>query len=215
MDEGAEGNGHARTGALQRVANRVGLPLPEGVFDASPVAEALSSLFDDAIDRLLSTPARVTSAAEGKTLLAGDDGTEAVADRVQRVVVLAVPILRTFLRGARLTRVPWVLVATTAFSIGSAVRSGIHEAQVVCSLVAHRLEEQTGRPADPALVKSLALGLYLEPKRVPDGSGHTLPLGRVLRGWLVKGALGRDTRRRAAKALDAAERLDLTPYVKP
>ena len=67
-------------------------------------------------------------------MLAADDGTEAVADQVQRVVVLAVPFLRVVARGARFTRVPWVLVASTAFSVGSAVRSGVHEVQVIGSL---------------------------------------------------------------------------------
>jgi len=215
MTDGSQSNAGARANGLQRLANRVDLPLPENAFDASPkLVAALSSLFDDTIDRLLSTSARVTSAAEGKRLLTGDDSTEAVADHVQRVVVLAVPVLRTFLRGARLTRIPWVLVATTAFSIGSAVRSGIHETQVICSLVAYRLEQETGRRPDPALVKKLALELYLEPRRAPEVSGRALPLGRVLRGWLVKGAIGRDTRKRAGKALDAAERLDLRPYLR-
>ena len=109
-----------------------------------PLVDAISSLYEHAIDRLLSTSERVTSAAEGKRLLAEDDDTEALADRVQRVVVLAVPILRTLASGARFTRVPWVLVASTAFSTSSAIRSGVREVQVIGSLVAHRLERRDG-----------------------------------------------------------------------
>ena len=209
-----EQDGRGRPSDLERLPESSGGSLPEHVFDLSaPVVEALSSLFDATIDRLLATSVRVTSAAEGRALLAGDDGTEAVADQLQRVVVLAVPVVRTLLRGARLTRVPWVLVATTAFSIGSAVRSGLHEIRVLCSFVASRLEQETGGPADPAVVKRVALGLYVDPRNEPSLSEQALPLGRILRGWLVKGAIGRDTRKRATKALDAVERLDLHPYV--
>lgn len=129
------------------------------------------------------------------------------------MVVLAVPVLRTFVRGARFTRIPWVLVATTAFSVGSAVRSGVREAQVIGSLIAYRLEQATGRPAGPALVKKLTLELYLEPRKTPDASDLALPLGQLLRRWLIKGAIGRDTKKAASKALDAAERLDLRPYL--
>jgi hypothetical protein len=174
---------------------------------------AVSSLFGHIIDRVLSTSERVTSAAEGKRLLADDDGTEAVTDQVQRVVVLAVPVLRTFVRGARLSRIPWVLVASTTLSISSTVRSGAREVQVIGSLVAYRLEQATGRPADPALVKRLTLNLYLDPRTTPDVEDRTLPLGQLVRRWLIKGAVGSDTRKAAAKALDAAERLDLLPYI--
>ena len=206
MSNGSEPNGHTRWSALHRI--------PSGIFDTTPpLVDAVSSLYEHIIDRILSTSDRVTSAAEGKRLLAADDGTEAVADHVQRMVVLAVPVLRTFVRGARFTRIPWVLVATTAFSVGSAVRSGVREAQVVGSLMAYRLEQATGRPAGPALVKKLTLELYLEPRKTPDVSDLALPLGQLLRRWLIKGAIGRDTKKAASKALDAAERLDLRPYL--
>jgi len=178
-----------------------------------PLVDAVSSLYEHAIDALFLTPDRVTSAADGKRLLAGDDGTEVVADQLQRVVVLAVPVVRTVARGARFTRVPWVLVATTAFSIASTLRTGVREVQVLGSLIAHRLEQATGLPADSALVKRLALELYLSPKRKPSPAATPLPLRRLLQRWLVKGAFGRDTRRAASKALDAADRLDLRPYL--
>jgi hypothetical protein len=128
--------------------------------------------------------------------------------------MLAVPVLRTFFRGARFTRIPWVLAATSAFSIGSAVRTGVREVQVIGSLVACKLEQTTGQPADPALVKKLTLELYLSPRRTPDISDLALPLGKLLRRWLIKGAVGRDTKRVAFRALDAAEDLDLRPYVR-
>ena len=185
-----------------------------GPLDAvPPLVDAISSLYEHAIDRLLSTSDRVTSAAEGKRLLAADDGTEVVADQLQRVVVLAVPVVRTVARGARFTRVPWVLVATTAFSIASTLRTGVREVQVLGSLLAHRLEQETGRPADSMLVKRLALELYLSPRSTPPVTDAPLPLRRLLQRWLFRGTFGRDTRRAASKALDAAERLDLRAYL--
>jgi hypothetical protein len=151
----------------------------------------------------------VTSAAEGKRLLTADDDSEALTDTVQRVAVVATPIVRTLLRGARwLPRVPWVLVATTTASLAVTIRAGVREVRVLGSLLAHRLESATGRPADPALVKKLTLELYLSPGRTPSLGGAP-PLRRLVRRWVFRGALGKDTRKAAGKALDAAERLDV------
>ena len=175
---------------------------------ASALVEAVGSLADAAIDRVLLTGERVTTAAEGRRLLAGEADTEALADNIQRVVVLAVPVIRTLARGARFTRVPWVMVASTTVSVGIAVRGGVRELQVLAALVAHCLEAEHGRPADPALVKRLAVDLYLDPKRTPELRGDRLRLVRLTRTWILSGAVGRNTSKRATKALDAAEKLD-------
>jgi len=169
---------------------------------------AVGDLVDSAIDRVLLTDERVTSAAEAKRLLAGEADTEALADKIQRVVVLAVPVVRMLARGARFTRLPWVMLASSSASIAIAVRSGVRELQLLASLVAYRLEQATGAPSDPALVKKVAIDLYLKPKRVPDLSDDKLRLARLTRTWLLRGAFGRSTEKRATKALDAAERLD-------
>jgi hypothetical protein len=172
------------------------------------LVEAVGALADHAIDRVLLTAERVTSAAEGKRLLAGEAEIEARADRIQRVVVAAVPVVRVMARGARFTRVPWVMLASSAVSIGVAVRVGVRELQVLSSLVAHRLEQGADVPADPALVKKLAIDLYLKPKRTPDLGDDRLRLVRLSRKWVLSGAFSRNTSKQAAKALDAAERLD-------
>jgi hypothetical protein len=172
------------------------------------LVEAVGALADDAIDRVLLTDERVASAAEGKRLLAGEAEIEARADKIQRVVVAAVPVVRVLARGARFTRVPWVMVASSAVSIGVAVRVGVRELQVLASLVAHRLEQGADVPADPALVKKLAIDLYLDPKRTPDLADDRLRLLRLSRKWVLSGAFGRNTSKQAAKALDAADRLD-------
>jgi hypothetical protein len=173
------------------------------------LVETVGRLADRAIDRMLITDERVTSAADGKRLLAGQADTEAFAGDIQRVVVLAVPIVRTLARGARFTRVPWVMVASSAVSIGVAVRTGVRELQVLASLVAHRLEQAEGVPSDPALVKKLAIDLYLAPKRTPRLADERLRLVRLTRKWVLGGAFGRKTSKRAARALDAADRLDV------
>jgi hypothetical protein len=161
-----------------------------------------------AVDDVLLGDLRVTTAEEGRRLLAGDEQTESLADDVQRVVVLAVPVLRALARGARFVKLPWVIVGTSAMSVGVAVRTGVREIQVLSALVAHRLEESTGTPADPALVKKVAVDLYLHPKRGVRPTDDKLHLVRLTRKWLLGGIFGRTTRKRADRALTAAERLD-------
>lgn len=188
------------------LATRIAGPEPER---DRRLLDAVGNLFEGAIDRVLLSPERVTSAAEGKRLMAADDDAEGLADTLQRVAVIATPAVRTLARGARwLPRVPWVLVASTTASLVVTLRAGVHEVRVLGSLIAHRLEVETGRPADPALVKQLTLELYLAPSRTPRLTGG-LPLGKLVRRWLYRGAFGKDTRRAAGKALDAAERLDV------
>jgi hypothetical protein len=162
-----------------------------------------------AFDRLLGSDSAVTTAAEAKHLLAGHEDTEELTDAIQRFVAVATPVTRIALRGARFTRIPWVLVASSAVSIGVTVRNGVHELQAIAALLAHRIEQDTGAPPNPALVQKLTLELYLRPRRTPDVSDLRLPLARLARRWIVSGAFGRNTRGKTEKALDAAERLDL------
>jgi hypothetical protein len=185
----------------------------QAILDAPPpLVDAVGSLVNEGITRVLSTSDAVTSAAEGRKLLNREEGNEELADQVQRVVVLAVPVVRTLARGARFTRLPWVLIASTTFSIGATVRAGIREVQVIGALLSHRLENATGRPADPALVQRLAVELYLSPRETPGPGDRPPPLRRLLQRWVFRGAFGRDTKRVTSRALDAAERLDMTPY---
>jgi len=174
----------------------------------SALVEGVGSLADAAVDRVLLTGRRVTSAAEGEHLLAGGADTEALTDKIQRVVVLAVPIARVLARGARFSRLPWAMIATSTVSIAIALRTGVRELQVLASLVAYRLEEETGAPTDPALVKKVAIDLYLKPGRTPVLTDDKLRIARLTRKWVFSGALGRPTSKRAVKALQAAERLD-------
>src|SRR5205809_726510 len=171
---------------------------------SSELVGAVGTLVDRAVDRTLLSGERVTSAAEAKRRLAGDADTEAHASEIQRVVLLAVPVVRRLARGARFTKVPWVMVASSALSVGVSVRTGVRELRVLASLVAHRLEQAGGAPSDPALVKKLAIDLYLHPKRTPHLADDRLRLVRLTRKWVLSGAFGRKTSKRATKALDAA-----------
>ena len=176
------------------------------------VQRAAGAVVHQAFERLLSSDVYVTSAAQGKRLLAEDDDTEQMTDAIQRFVGIATPVVRIALRGARFTRIPWVLVASSSVSIGVTVRTGVRELRVLAALLSHRFEEETGAQPDAALLQKLTLELYLRPRRTPNVSDLSLPLARLARRWIVSGALGRNTRGKTDKALDAAERLDMSTY---
>ena len=172
------------------------------------LVDAVGRLVKAAVARVLLSDDRVTSAADGKRRLAGQTETEELADKVQRVVVLATPVVRALGRGAKFTRLPWAMLASSSVSVAIAVRAGVREIQVLSSLVAYRIEQATGRPADPRLVEKVAVDLYLDPKRKPDLADDRLRLVRLTRKWILLGAFGRTTSKRAGKALEAAEKLD-------
>ena len=172
------------------------------------LVDAVARLAHAAVDRVLLSDDRVTSAADGKRRLAGQEASEELADKVQRVVVLATPVVRLVARGAKFTRLPWAMIASSSVSVGIAVRTGVREIQVLSSLVAHRIEQATGAPADPRLVEKVAVDLYLDPKRKPDLTDDRVRFVRLTRKWVLLGAFGRKTSKRAGKALDAAEKLD-------
>jgi len=174
----------------------------------SALVDAVGRLVHAAVARVLLSDDRVTSAADGKLRLSGQAGTEELADKVQQVVVLATPVVRAVARGAKFTRFPWAIVASSSVSVGIAVRSGVREIQVLSSLVAYRIEQATGTPADPRLVEKVAVDLYLNPRRKLDLTNDRLRLVRLTRKWVLLGAFGRSTSKRADKALEAADKLN-------
>lgn len=171
------------------------------------VTNGASQAYQRALDRALTTTEPVTSAAEATALLASDEHPEALSDGVQKVVIAAVPAIRMARRSGRFVPVPSVFLVSTALSAGMTARRGMRELQVVAALVNHKIEQGTGELADPALVRAVAVALYLDPLLTPEPSRGRLRLARVGRRWAVRGALGRDTGG-AARALAAAERLD-------
>ena len=190
------------------VTEKLGVYATATLKSTSALVDAVERLVHAAVARVLLSDDRVTSAAEGKLRLSGQAGTEELADKVQRVVVLATPVVRVAARGAKFTRLPWAMVASSSVSVGIAVRTGVREIQLLSSLVAYRIEQATGAPADPRLVEKVAVDLYLDPKRKPDLTDDRLRLVRLTRKWVLLGAFGRTTSKRAGKALEAADRLD-------
>jgi hypothetical protein len=180
---------------------------------SAELVRATGRLVNRAVDQVLLGDLRVGSAAEGQRLLRGDEQNEALADDIQRVIVLSVPVIRSFARGAKLVKLPWVILATSALSVGVAVRTGVREIQVISSLLAYRIEKETGAPANPELLKKLAVDLYLHPRRKVELRDDKLRLVRLSRKWTLGGVFGRKTEKRAAKALLAAERLDVEAVV--
>jgi len=176
------------------------------------VERSAADVVSQAFERLLASDLRVTSAAEAKLLLAQQEETEDVTDAIQRFVGIATPVVRIALRGARFTRVPWVLVASSVVSVGVTVRNGVRELQVLAALLAHRFEQSTGSRPDPALLRKLTLELYLKPRRTPRATDLDLPVAALVRRWIVSGVFGRSTRGKTEKALEAADRLDVTRY---
>src|SRR5262249_57487952 len=70
------------------------------------------------------------------------------------------------------------------------------------------IERERGGRGDPRLVEKVAVDLYLSPKRKPDLTDDRLRLVRLTRKWVLLGAFGRRTSKRAGRALEAADRLD-------
>ena len=87
------------------------------------VERAAGDVVHQAFERLLSSDVEVKTAADAKRVLADREDREEVTDAIQRFVAIAAPVARIALRGARFTRVPWVLDASSAVSIGVTVRT--------------------------------------------------------------------------------------------
>ena len=73
---------------LREASLAIRIPDPEPEHDRRLVA-AVGGLVDQVVDRILLSPDRITSAAEGKRAMAGDDDTEAFTDTLQRIAVIA------------------------------------------------------------------------------------------------------------------------------
>jgi hypothetical protein len=180
---------------------------------ASQLGLALAGLYDRAVDQVLARPHRVASAAQAHALLAsGGVDQRQMSEQIQKVAVLAVPVVRRLARTGRIPgvrRVPWVFTATTAAAVSVQLRQGVREMQVLGSYLATRIEDTTGRPADPELVKRTMVELYLRPEQAPNLTKRRARTGSVARSWLVRGLLGRDGDDRIRRAIAAVERLDV------
>ena len=198
-------------------AARAGRGVSEAHLDAGSARRllvAVNGLYDKAVDAVLATPHLVTDQGHALRLLNdhGRDG-DAVAEQVAKVALLATPVLRRIQTARRLTnvpgakRLPFVMSVTTVAGVGAALTRGVRDVQVLGSFVASRLRQATGTEPDPELVKRLTVQLYLSPG-TPARLDQRVGPSRLLRRWLLRGALGRDSRRAAEKAVASIARLD-------
>ncbi len=178
---------------------------------------AVGSLYERAVDAVLATPHVVPDQGHAMALLdqsSPRDGASELGEQIAKVALIATPILRRMEVARRFTRVPgvkklpFVMSLTTAASVGAALSHGVRDVQVIGSYVSSRLQEASGAAPDPKLVKQLTVQLYLSPGSTPRLDQRVGP-ARLLRRWLVRGALGRDGRRQAEKAVAAVARLDV------
>jgi hypothetical protein len=176
-------------------------------------ADLAARAYRTGVGRALAPAVPVTSAAQGRALLAAGDHPEVLSDQMQKIALAAVPLVRLAKRTGRFARVPSVVVATTALSAGMTVRRGVREVQVVAALVEHGIEQATGGDADPELVQALAVALYLDPKKPPQPTRGRVRVAALARRWAWRGTLGWDTGEAANRALEAAERLDYAAEV--
>jgi hypothetical protein len=172
------------------------------------MADAGARAYAQVVDRALQPSQRITSAAEGRAVLESDDHSEAFAEQLQMIAIVVTPLIRTLRLTRRFAKVPTVLIASTVLATVMTIRRGVRELQILAALVEHRIETDTGRRPDAELVKATTLALYLDPGRVPEPRSGGRQFARVARRWAIRGAFGRDTGHSAARALDAAERLD-------
>jgi hypothetical protein len=188
---------------------------------ASAVPRAVASLYDRAIDRVLARPYEVTTADEARAVLDDPDAIDvsALADQIQQVALVAAPLVRRVSKFKRLPgvrRVPWVLSLVTLANLTRAIREGVREVQIVGSYLAARIQQATGAPPDPNLVKRLTVQVYLSPSRRLDPSqDERVRARKLLQRWLLNGFLGRTSNKAAVRAIGAIERLDIASVLPP
>jgi hypothetical protein len=173
--------------------------------------------------KVFDRPYDVRSASDFERVMAeGGGGTSAMwsAPAIAAAVKGATPWIERALPWARRSgklgkAVPatrWIIMAVPiALQLGTTLRHGVRELQVVASYVIHRFREE-GIDAERDLVTALTLSLALDPDRTPDLSLTPGGAGTGLaRRWILR-SLGGDSanavRRRARADLDAIDRLD-------
>lgn len=178
---------------------------------------AVGTLYDKAIDAVLLKPREIHSAEEALEALKADASwnADALAGQIQKTALVVTPLLRRFRTVSKapgVRKVPYVAVVATLTTVSTQLWAGIKEVQVLAALVETRLRD-AGLPADPPLVKRLAIELYTHPDRTPTLESVSVSIRGMVARWAAAGVFGRDTSKRARKAFVAAERLDYAALV--
>ena len=192
------------------------------------VRDRTQELVDAALDRIFAEPLDVPDSATALRLLSDDrliEDSEDVGARMARFAMVSLPVALSVWRrvgpsvrlagrvtpSGRGVRLALAAVPLTAGLISSA-RHGVHELQVLASLLVSRLRA-AGLPADRGLVRALVLSIYLNPSRPPDLESRVANSSSALaRGWIVRAipyVWHPNTEKRSARRIKAIETLDL------
>ena len=192
------------------------------------VRDRTQELVDAALDRIFAEPLDVPDAGTALRLLSDDrliEDSEDVGARMARFAMVSLPVALSVWRrvgpslrlagrvtpGGRGVRLALAAVPMTAGLISSA-RHGVHELQVLASLLVARLRA-VGLPADRGLVRALVLSVYLNPSRTPDLDTRVANSSSALaRGWIMRAipyVWHPNAEKRSARRIKAIETLDL------
>ena len=192
------------------------------------VRDRTQELVDSALDRIFAEPLDVPDAGTALRLLSDDrliEDSEDVGARMARFAMVSLPVALSVWRrvgpsvrlagrvtpGGRGVRLALAAVPMTTGLISSA-RHGVHELQVLASLLVARLRA-VGLPADRGLVRALVLSVYLNPSRTPDLDTRVANSSSALaRGWILRAipyVWHPNAEKRSARRIKAIETLDL------
>jgi hypothetical protein len=173
---------------------------------------------DAALDRVFNEPFDVHSADDFERVLTEHHVAMsfATAGALAAFVERALPIAKLSTKAGKKMPVPAIKYTLAAIPIamqlGSSVRHGVREIQVIASYVIHRLREAGIEPRR-GLVSALALSIALDPERRPDVSLTPGRAGAGLARQWVLGSMGKQSTksltRRAEADVAAVDRLDL------
>jgi hypothetical protein len=172
---------------------------------------------DVALDRVFNEPFDVHSEDDFERVMTEHHVAMsfATAGTLAAFVERALPIAKMSTKAGKKLPMPAIKYTLAAIPIamqlGTSVRQGIREIQVIASYLIHRLREAGVEPRR-GLVTSLALSIYLDPERRPD---LTLTPGRagtaLTRAWIMRSMGKQSTKslvRRAHAEIAAIDRLD-------
>jgi hypothetical protein len=173
---------------------------------------------DAALDRVFDEPFEIRSADDFERVVAEHHVAMsfATAGTLAAFVERALPIAKLSTKAGKKLPMPAIKYTLAAIPIamqlGTSVRQGIREIQVIASYLIHRLREAGVEPRR-GLVTSLALSIYLDPERRPDlGLTPGRAATALTRAWITRSMGKQSTKsliKRAHAEIAAVDRLDL------
>ena len=149
--------------------------------------------YKSGVDRLLTSPERVTSVADALALLeVGRALRGALRPRPEGCARGRAHAPDRPRRGPVRTH-PAVLIASTALAAGMTVRRGVRELQVIAALIEHRIEQATGERADPGPRQGAGAGGLSQSEVRARSRARRRPLASLAARRALRGAIGRDT----------------------